>query len=190
MNFLSFLGKFQVRQQHLDRSLEFLCDELQVCDRKEANEHRIFFISAREALVSRNNHRRSTFDEGKTRQTIHLKIIGSSLGYKERLVEFNKFEYEFEKCLSKSAVQTKFEQHLNRAREILNTLHQTLFNVLNQSDRREQDVRNQVQQFEERHRFLEENILSSNQLVRDRIRFISENVYQRVAQTLNDEVRR
>ena len=59
---------FKVRQQHLDRGLEFLCDELHMCDRKEASEHRMFFISAREALLSRNNDPtsspRSGFNEG------------------------------------------------------------------------------------------------------------------------------
>jgi hypothetical protein len=43
-----------VRQQHLDRGLEFLCDELHLCDREKASEHRMFFISAREALLKRN----------------------------------------------------------------------------------------------------------------------------------------
>ncbi len=43
-----------MRQQHLDRGLEFLCDELKLCDYKTASEHRMFFISAREALLKRN----------------------------------------------------------------------------------------------------------------------------------------
>ncbi len=58
-----------MRQQHLDRGLEFLCDELHLCDRKEASEHRMFFISAREALLKRNkdptSSPRSGFNEGK-----------------------------------------------------------------------------------------------------------------------------
>jgi hypothetical protein len=58
-----------VRQQHLDRGLEFLCDELHLCDRQEASEHRMFFISAREALLKRNkdpsSSPRSGFSEGK-----------------------------------------------------------------------------------------------------------------------------
>lgn len=43
-----------VRQQHLDRGLEFLCDELHLYDRQEAAKHRMFFLSAREALLKRN----------------------------------------------------------------------------------------------------------------------------------------
>jgi hypothetical protein len=57
-----------VRQQHLDRGLEFLCDELHLYDRKEASERRMFFISAREALLKRNKDPttspRSGFSEG------------------------------------------------------------------------------------------------------------------------------
>jgi hypothetical protein len=63
-----FFCIIQVRQQHLDRGLEFLCDELHLCDKKEASEHRMFFISAREALLSRNTDPstspRSRFNEG------------------------------------------------------------------------------------------------------------------------------
>lgn len=58
-----------MRQQHLDRGLEFLCDELNLYDRKHASEHRMFFISAREALLSRNKDPTSSprggFVEGK-----------------------------------------------------------------------------------------------------------------------------
>lgn len=58
-----------VRQQHLDRGLEFLCDELKICNRDEAKEHRMFFISAREALLKRNkdvtSSPRGAFAEGK-----------------------------------------------------------------------------------------------------------------------------
>jgi hypothetical protein len=48
--------------------LEFLCDELNLYDRKEASKHRIFFISARETFLSRNKDpwtsSRSGFNEG------------------------------------------------------------------------------------------------------------------------------
>ncbi len=57
-----------MKQQHLDRGLEFLCDELHLCDRKEASENRMFFISAREAILNRNTDPstspRSGYNEG------------------------------------------------------------------------------------------------------------------------------
>ena len=52
---------FQVRQQHIDRGLEFLCDELQLCDRKEASDHRMFFISAREVLLNQTTDPKGNF---------------------------------------------------------------------------------------------------------------------------------
>ena len=48
-----FICVFQVKMQHLERSIQFLVDELSVVDRYQA-EDRVFFVSAREALVCRN----------------------------------------------------------------------------------------------------------------------------------------
>lgn len=42
----------EVKQQHLDRNLEFLCKELKVMDEKEGMD-RVFFVSAREVLAAR-----------------------------------------------------------------------------------------------------------------------------------------
>ena len=42
----------QVKQQHLDRNLQFLCNELNVMDKKEGLE-RVYFVSSREALAAR-----------------------------------------------------------------------------------------------------------------------------------------
>lgn len=46
-----FLTK-QVRQQHTERTIDFLVDELKVCSTEEAAQ-RIFFVSAKEALQAR-----------------------------------------------------------------------------------------------------------------------------------------
>lgn len=42
----------QVRKQHTDRCVNFLCEELRVVDRDQAP-NRIFFVSAKEVLNSR-----------------------------------------------------------------------------------------------------------------------------------------
>lgn len=53
MYFVSrFILKLQVRSQHATRCADFLVNELKVCTTKEAEE-RIFFISAKEALLAR-----------------------------------------------------------------------------------------------------------------------------------------
>jgi mitofusin len=181
----------QVRQQHLDRGLEFLCDELHLYDRKEALEHRMFFISAREALLSRNTDPKSSFNEGlKDKFLIKKNRIEFYLGYKERLVEFNKFEHEFEKCISKSAVQTKFEQHTNRGKEILCLLCETMTNIINKSQTLKQEYHEKLNQLEEKNSFLESELRLMTSLAKDRIQYVSEDVYKRVAQTLNDEIKR
>ena len=43
---------FQVRSQHLERNIQFLCNELKVVNKKEA-EDRIFFVSSKETLHQR-----------------------------------------------------------------------------------------------------------------------------------------
>ena len=42
----------QVKKQHLQRDIEFLVDELKVVTRQQA-EDRVFFVSAKEALITR-----------------------------------------------------------------------------------------------------------------------------------------
>ncbi|CAF2515671.1 unnamed protein product [Rotaria sp. Silwood2] len=167
-----------VRQQHLDRGLEFLCDELHLCDRKEASEHRIFFISAREALFSRNK------DPTSSPRT------GFNEGYKERLDEFTKFEHEFEECISKTAVQTKFEQHTNRGKEIIALLRETTANIANKSQTLKQELVQKLTEMDEKNNFLEKELRSMTESAKEKIRHISEDVYKRVSQTLNDEIKR
>lgn len=74
-----------MKMQHLERNIAFLADELKVVQHHEA-ENRVFFVSAREALVSRVNQ-----DSGTPTPT------GSMLeGYQGRLFEFANFERKFE----------------------------------------------------------------------------------------------
>uniref|UniRef100_A0A4W3GLI0 Mitofusin 1 n=1 Tax=Callorhinchus milii TaxID=7868 RepID=A0A4W3GLI0_CALMI len=101
----------EVRQQHTDRCIGFLVDELRVMDRRQAG-NRIFFISAKEVLNARV-HKAQGMPEG-----------GGALadGFQDRLVEFQNFERRFEECISQSAVKTKFEQHTITAKQIIDTV--------------------------------------------------------------------
>lgn len=112
------------------------------------------------------------------------------LGYKERLAEFNKFEHEFEKCISKSAVQTKFAQHTNRGKQILILLSEIITNVINKSRTIKQESSEKLILMEEKNAFLEQELISITNFAKERIRYVSEDVYKRVAQTLNDEIKR
>ncbi|CAM4951940.1 unnamed protein product [Rotaria socialis] len=167
-----------VKKQHLDRGLEFLCDELNLYQRKEAAEHRMFFISAREALSNRNIDLSSSSKSGFTK------------AHKERLADFNKFEHEFEKCISKTAVQTKFEQHANRGKEILSLISETITNTINKSQTIKEESSEKLIQMEERNTFVENELISITDVAKEKIRYVAEDVYKRVSQTLNDEIKR
>ncbi|KAF9408493.1 hypothetical protein HW555_011850 [Spodoptera exigua] len=96
----------QVRTQHANRCVDFLSRELRVCSPKEAEE-RIFFISAKEALLTRMRERE---------KPVSSPILAE--GHQVRYFEFVDFERKFEECISKSAVRTKFAQHSRRGKNI------------------------------------------------------------------------
>ncbi|TGZ72347.1 hypothetical protein CRM22_002138 [Opisthorchis felineus] len=114
----------EVRDQHLQRCVAFLADELKVCSRAEAEAH-VFFVSAREALAyrSRSNAGNMAFGSGPPENTTH---VGSPLpslpfmaeGWEVRLQEFRDFEVIFEKNLSESATRTKFATHCEQGKQI------------------------------------------------------------------------
>jgi len=79
---------FQVKQQHLERNAAFLVDELKVVQGHEAP-NRVFFVSAREALVSRVNQDKGT-------PTPSGQLLE---GFQGRLFEFANFERKFEVIL-------------------------------------------------------------------------------------------
>jgi len=75
----------QVKQQHLERNVAFLVDELKVVQGHEAP-NRVFFVSAREALVSRVNQDKGT-------PTPSGQLLE---GFQGRIFEFANFERKFE----------------------------------------------------------------------------------------------
>jgi len=50
-----------VRQQHLERGIAFLADELKVVSKQQAKD-RVFFVSAKETLQSRINKQQGTYN--------------------------------------------------------------------------------------------------------------------------------
>ena len=75
----------EVKQQHLERSIQFLVDELKVATKQEA-ENRVFFVSAKEALYDRVKN-----GKGTPTPTIELRE-----GFQSRLFDFSNFERKFE----------------------------------------------------------------------------------------------
>ncbi|XP_054876609.1 mitofusin-1-like isoform X4 [Poeciliopsis prolifica] len=78
----------QVKKQHLDRCISFLSEELRVVEPDRAAS-RIFFISAKEALICR------------TQRNQGMPETGGALaeGFQDRLAEFQQFERTFEKLV-------------------------------------------------------------------------------------------
>lgn len=81
--------------------MDFLVKELRLCSGKEAGE-RVFFVSAKEVLQARLQEQSGL--------PPHSGALAE--GFQARYFEFQDFERKFEECISKSAVKTKFAQHL------------------------------------------------------------------------------
>jgi len=105
----------QVREQHVERAVEFLRGLNPKLTQDEAK-RRTFFVSAKETLGARcpNAATGAFIDSQKLR------------GYQSRSEEFQEFERRFEESLSKSAVKTKFMQHCDKGRESINELTNVL----------------------------------------------------------------
>lgn len=105
-------------------------------------------------------------------------------------MEFHRFESEFEKCISKSAIDTKFQQHTMSGKEIMKYLCDTFLNFLNTCQTKQNHCEVKLDQYEQRYVRLEQDFKTLVETFKERIRFVSEDVYKRVAQTLNDEIKR
>ena len=77
--------------------MHFLFKELKICSTEEEAKEQVFFLSAKEALGIRLNN--------------------APVVNRERLDEFNRFERKLYDCVSKSAVQTKFNKPTQWAQE-------------------------------------------------------------------------
>ncbi|KQS52451.1 transmembrane GTPase fzo [Drosophila erecta] len=98
-----------VKDQHTERCVNLLVDELGVYANAQEASERIYHVSALEALHIRNGHNKNP-----TAQT------------QERYLEFLRFENDFLHCLAESARKTKFGPHLQSAQSILTQLKSTL----------------------------------------------------------------
>ena len=47
-------------------------------------------------------------------------------GYVQRVMEFNEFERRFEECISHTAIQTKFEQHVQCGKTLLGDVRRAM----------------------------------------------------------------
>ncbi|XP_013414801.1 mitofusin-2 [Lingula anatina] len=169
----------EVRKQHLDRNIAFLVDELKVVNRQEA-ENRVFFISAREALTSRSQGQPGTPSPHAVLQE----------GYQARLFEFANFERTFEECLCKSAVKTKFEQHAQRGKTLSSQLRTIMEAVHEQSLQAKNRSITQRGETSSRLQFVSTQLDKLSSEIKDQIKLMVEDVENKVAKALNEEIRR
>ncbi|XP_046835853.1 transmembrane GTPase Marf isoform X3 [Vespa crabro] len=169
----------EVRAQHQERAVDFLSKELKVYSPKDAEE-RVFFISAKETLQARMQEQRG--------QPAHNGALAE--GFQNRYFEFQDFERKFEECISKSAVKTKFEQHSQRGKHIATEIRQTLDEILERTQAMRGEQLNVKKEVHDRLNFTEQQLILLTQEMKDKIHHMVEDVEQRVAKALNEEIRR
>ncbi|XP_013763248.1 mitofusin-1 [Pundamilia nyererei] len=168
----------QVRNQHLDRCVGFLADELKVVGLDDAA-GRIFFVSAKEVLSARMQRAQG------------MPETGGALaeGFHERLREFQRFERTFEEFISQSAVKTKFEQHTVRAWQITEAIKGVMDAINIASADRKICCLEEREDLRDRLDFVRGQINRLSASVKERIRTLSDDVTAKVSSALTDQIR-
>ncbi|KAM3961796.1 mitochondrial assembly regulatory factor isoform 1-T2 [Aphomia sociella] len=168
----------QVRTQHANRCVDFLASELRVCSPKEA-EDRIFFISAKEALLTRMRERE---------KPVSSPIMAE--GHQVRYFEFVDFERKFEECISQSAVRTKFAQHSRRGKNIAGDVMSALEQVYNNATDLKSVKVDKQRILHEQLSTVEEQLTTITRQMKEKISRMVESVEHKVSLTLSQEIRR
>lgn len=162
----------EVKAQHIQRNTEFLCNELKVCTPQEVGK-RIYFVSAREVLFTR------------TQTNPQLPP-----GYQSRQLQFEWFEAEFEKCISMSAVKTKFDQPSQRGKSMTAALSDILEKSFDRTRDKKSQIEQQLEDLIKKIEIIERKLQDFTFEMKDRIRYVMEDVEKNVSMTLNDEIKR
>ncbi|XP_055546800.1 transmembrane GTPase Marf isoform X2 [Wyeomyia smithii] len=166
-----------VKAQHQERCIDFLVKELKVATQKEAEE-RVFFVSARETLQAR------------LKEAEGLPAIAGALadGFQNRYFDFQDFERKFEECISKSAVRTKFEQHSSRGKGISNEMRLMLDNIYDRANTLRNQKLEQKKKLTDRIATTEAQLMQVTREMKMKIHNMVEEVEQKVAKALNEEI--
>ncbi|XP_061401900.1 transmembrane GTPase Marf isoform X1 [Musca vetustissima] len=167
----------KVRSQHTERCIDFLTKELKVTNEKEAAE-RVFFVSAREALQAR-------IEEAKGNSPSQGAIAE---GFHTRYFEFQDFERKFEECISKSAVQTKFEKHSSRGKTLSGDMRSMLDNIYERITIFRNLKLDQKTLLSERIQGTETEMMNVTREMKLKIHNMVEEVEQKVSKALNEEI--
>ncbi|ODM94964.1 Transmembrane GTPase Marf [Orchesella cincta] len=169
----------QVRAQHMERASDFLVSELKVVAKEQVGE-RIFFISAKEVLQARLQEQKG----------LPLQSGALAEGFQIRYFEFQDFERKFEECISKSAVQTKFQQHSHRGKHIAGETKAIMEKIFVAS----QNLRSQKtmlrKELWDKIDFTDKQLQLLTHEMKDKIRQMVEDVECKVSKALSEEIRR
>ncbi|XP_021949224.1 transmembrane GTPase Marf isoform X2 [Folsomia candida] len=169
----------EVRAQHMERASDFLVNELKVVTPNQVSE-RIFFISAKEVLQARQQELKG----------FALQSGAIAEGFSIRYMEFQDFERKFEEIISKSAVQTKFEQHSHRGQHIVSDTKDVMSHVLNASQTRRSERMTMRKELWDKLDFTDKQLQLLTHEMKDKIRQMVEDVECKVSKALSEEIRR
>ncbi|KAF2356223.1 Dynamin superfamily [Trinorchestia longiramus] len=167
----------EVRQQHMERAVGFLCNELKVVEPQHA-EKRVFFVSAKEVLQQR------LADSGR-----QAPATGLPEGFSSRMFEFEDFERRFEECISKTAVVTKFDQHAQRGRAIANELQELLHHIQQSAVQEREEKLKQGRALKQRLHQVTQQLDTATHVIKDNIQRIVHDIDRKVSAALNEEIR-
>ncbi len=167
----------EVKQQHLERAVQFLSEELRICTKEEA-EDRIFFVSAKEALQARTQEARG------------LPPQISTDDFFPRYLEFQNFEKKFAACLSNTAVKTKFGQHTQRGKDIIQSVVEIMSAVNAEATKQQKEQSVLKKELWDKCDFTEKQLELMTLEMKEKIQQITEDVEYKVGKAMSEEIRR
>ncbi|VDM52856.1 unnamed protein product [Angiostrongylus costaricensis] len=166
-----------VRQQHLTRFRQFLVNELEVATDRDVKD-RIFFVSSREVLESRLKARGL------------IKSAYQMDGHHVRAMEFEMFERQFEQCISKSAIRTKFEAHNRRANEIIAKMRANVDVVYTNTNNTKLSLEKNLQRNTQTFSDCRENFAQFERAYREQTERLRAEVHLKVSADFSEEIMR
>lgn len=135
-------------------------------------------MSARETLNARLKEAQG--------QPAHTAALAD--GFQNRYFEFQDFEKQFEECISKSAVKTKFAQHSLRGKNISGDMHSMLDSIYERTASMRNHKLEQKRSLTDRISRTETQLMTVTREMKLKIHNMVEEVEQKVSKALNEEI--
>nr|XP_058965654.1 mitofusin-2-like [Pocillopora verrucosa] len=169
-----------VKNQHLSRSTNFLVDELKCVD-KELAKDRVFFVSAKETLMSRMQEH-----QGMPQGAVAI----DDEGFLARQMQFKNFERKFEECISQSPIETKFKPLVDSGLEIANMLKDRMKQVEGSAFQKRSPLEKAKKEVENSLKYVKEQLELCKCEVKCLINEITSKVADQIAEATTEEISR